>query len=159
MMSNPVWMEHLVCTWHQTGSIGLEQILEALNTLQLVKLLSAIWDHRLYLLHTTQLLPEFAQLVPSTGGNGFLGEDCHCGNGKLSSFRQLLKCLFSRRSTCAGSNRVNDSLQTNLLCVRPPLLPSAFTLHSEQSVLSLYFGSTFVPSPWMFFTCQCSFQL
>ena len=40
----------------------------------IMKLPSARWDHRLYLLLTTQLLPALAQLVPRAGGNGFLGK-------------------------------------------------------------------------------------
>lgn len=102
-MSNPVWMEHLVCAWRQTCSIGLGQILEALKAVWIVKLPSARWTHRLYLWPTTHLLPKLTQLAPSAEGMASWGKaatwDC-----TLSSFRWLLGC----KSSHSGWSRVND---------------------------------------------------
>ena len=166
-MSNPVWMEHLVCAWCQTCSIGLGQILEALKAVWIMKLPSARWDHRLYLLLTTQLLPALAQLVPRAGGNGFLG--------KLVG---IVNCLPSSDCWDAPSPESLPTLESSqalgrpgagiewmtfpwpsLLSVGPPPAPNAFTLHSELFVLSLYFGSTFLPSLYMFSICQYSLWL
>lgn len=77
MVNNPVWLQHLVHAWHQTCSLG--QILKTLSAVWIVKLASTRWAYRLYLLPTTQLLPELAQFFSIVGKNGFLVKDGHLG--------------------------------------------------------------------------------
>lgn len=149
-MSDTVWMEHLVCAWHQTCSIGLGQIMKALSTSSV--LTDSVLAH-------SSTSSRACSAFPKRRGEWFLLEGCHCGD---------VNCLPSDDCWVAPSSESLPMLDgtewttfpwPSLLGVGPPAAQNALTMHSELFVLSLYFGSTCLPSLYMFCTYHYSSRL
>lgn len=148
-MSNPVWTEYLVCSWCQTCSIGLGRFWKPW--------MLWIWEF---------LVPDGTVDSYLFAHNPASSRTCSaCPQGYwewLPGERQPLvktvNCLPSNDCWNASSLESSPTVAgvewmtfpwLSLISIGSLPAPKTFTLHSEFLILSLHFGSAFLPFPYI----------
>lgn len=129
------------CGWNTWCVRGIRRAVQvwgrSLSAVWIVTLASARWACRRYICPQPNFFQSLLSFSPVLVRMAFWGKAPTCGDCKLSSFQWLLRCPFSRKSTHAGQNRVNDfplniPAQCRTFSSSPKCIYSAFSILCPQ---------------------------